>query len=355
MNIYICSTVRHLLFALLRAAHHTTDKHFILFFSDYQGVTLDAWRLDALSKNTKVVEVERASFRRRLNATIGGKIFYFLAMRNLAAPKMLQRALLTVLKEDSPELHSYFKSGKPAHLWLFNERNKMSRVFRLLTQQFSIIEDGQSNYYQFECPWWKRPLRLLLGRPVKFRSYGEDHRCQSIWVQTPDLLPQHIRHKGKKIDFLAGRISRQTITVLFGNEALMPEGGLIAILATQPLDRFAGVEIQDKLNIYLSVMEHLVNTSHTVLLKLHPSEELADYEPLLDKVTVIPGQIPLEAYLASSDAQPLVISLWSAAGLGFEDYCTRIQLSDDDHAAKLMNWISAPEMLTRTLEKKLPA
>ncbi len=46
LNIYVCSTVRHLLFALLRADLHREEPHHILFFADYQHTSLADWHLE---------------------------------------------------------------------------------------------------------------------------------------------------------------------------------------------------------------------------------------------------------------------------------------------------------------------
>jgi len=66
MNIYICSTVRHLLFALCRGSAGPHEQHHILFFADYQGASLADWNLADIPKNIHVYEMARADFRRRL-------------------------------------------------------------------------------------------------------------------------------------------------------------------------------------------------------------------------------------------------------------------------------------------------
>ena len=80
MNIYICSTVRHLLFALLKAAHSPNDDHNIVYFSDYQAAPLDDWSLSDIPDNIEVHEMNRRAFAADLRSTIDGRIFYRLSM-----------------------------------------------------------------------------------------------------------------------------------------------------------------------------------------------------------------------------------------------------------------------------------
>ena len=58
LNIYVCSTVRHLLFALLRSDLLKEETHHILFFADYQHTSLADWHLDSLP--VKVIEAHGA-------------------------------------------------------------------------------------------------------------------------------------------------------------------------------------------------------------------------------------------------------------------------------------------------------
>ncbi len=86
----------------------------------------------------------------------------------------------------------------------------MARLLRLLIRRFSLIEDGESNYRLQLCPWWKWPGRLLRGLPPRTRVLGEEASCEAIYALNPERLPERIRDKGRRIDFLEHAIRART-------------------------------------------------------------------------------------------------------------------------------------------------
>jgi len=342
------------LFALLRAAHRAGEQHRIVYFSDYQNAPLDHWNLAGLPASVRVFEARRSDVREQLSASMTGRLTSFLSMRTFSAPAFVKAHLLALLEPQLPELITELRNDSGGHLWLYNERNKMARLFRLLLPKFSIIEDGESNYQRIRCPWWKRPARLLQGRPTAYRCYGEDPRCTTIWVQHPERLPEAVRSKGKTIDFLDDRVASEMVVALFGSMARLDAGDTTAILATQPLEIFPGLNTADKQAIYRQIACHLQANGYRTLLKLHPAEDPADYAPVLEFAEAIPGKLPLEAMLVGTAAQLSVVSLWSAAGLGFDNHCSRIQLAADGQADEAREWKHDTSGLQDRLNKLLP-
>lgn len=359
LNIYVCSTVRHLLFSLLRADAHRDSQHHILFFADYQHTSLADWDLSHLPENIVVSELSREKFCDYLYSSLRGKLCYFLAMRGPRCPKLLLQPLYTLLAESNPVLASALVSGEISRLWLFNERNKMARLLRLLIRHFSLIEDGASNYRLLVCPWWKQPVRVLYGLPARCRVLGEEGCCDEIQVLHPERLPAPVRHKGTCIDFLDSPAAAALVDRTFRARNAIPPDTQQFIVATQPFG-IPGASTADKQDIYQRIVSYLQAQGLPVLLKVHPAEDASDYDFLDSSVTRIPGKIPLEAMLLGNLQPPVIVSIFSAAGMGLERYCRRIKLYEDGannalYAQTLKSWIANPKKLDEVLQQKLPA
>ncbi len=364
LNIYVCSTVRHLLFALLRADLHGEEPHHILFFADYQHASLADWDLASLPGNIVVREMSRGSVRQHMgNNGVRGKLCYFLAMRNWPAPEILRTPLRALLADSAPQLSAALNAARAGHrpprLWLFNERNKMARLLRLLIPRFSLIEDGESNYRLQLCPWWKWPGRLLCGLPPRSRVLGEEASCDAIYALNPERLPERIRDKGRRIDFLEHGSARAMMDRIFSGLTEIPRHTRQVIVATQPF-RIPGVSLADKQRVYDRIVSHLQARGRPVILKNHPAEDATDYAFLGDRVIRIPGKVPLEAMLPGNTGPLTVVSVFSTAGMGFERYCRRIRLcaeseSDALYLQTVRSWIAEPRKLDEVLQEKLPA
>lgn len=355
-NIYICSTVRHLLFSLLRASKLCEESHHILFFSDYQQTSLAEWDLRQLPGNIFVYDLARSEFRHGLGSSLRGRLCYLLAMRNIRAPALLLAPLRAMVARYTPPLSEQLATMQP-RLWLFNERNRMARLFRLLVNRFSLIEDGEGNYLLQMCRWWKWPGRRARGLPARSRVFGEEKRCDTIWVLHPERLPDRVRHKGRQIDFLDGPAARDLISRVFRDRAAIAGGVRQIILATQPFG-IPGVSKDDKQRVYGRIVNYLSAQGRQVVLKVHPAEDVRDYDFLGDRVIRVPAKIPLEAMLLGSASTQVVLSVLSTAGMGFERYCTRIKLCEDSaddalYFQTVQHWVAEPQLLDRVLKEKL--
>ena len=353
MNIYICSTVRHLLFALCRGSAGPHEQHHILFFADYQGASLADWNLADIPKNIHVYEMARADFRRRLESSIAGRLSYQWSRAMLSAPAWLRQPVIATLARSAPDLARDLLAAPPFTLWLFNERNRMARVFRLLTATFNIIDDGESNYLQHRLPWWKAPPRLLRGLPARYRCFGDNPRCGEIWVIYPERLAPLVRSKGQAINFLTNPGAVDIIRNVMGGHALPRMTQWSVILATQPLDVMAGIPLADKQKIYETIVASLENQGRDVVLKLHPAENKSHYAFLQGRVVFAPVKVPVEALILSASEAPVLLSVGSSAGLGFERFCTRVKLIENKDFATLRRWVKQPEELRAFLDENL--
>ena len=126
------------------------------------------------------------------------------------------------------------------------------------------------------------------------------------------------------------------------------------ILATQPLDVMAGIPLADKQIIYETIVTSLEHRGRDVVLKMHPAENAADYSFLHGRAVSAPAKVPVEALILSAIEAPVLLSVGSSAGLGFERFCTRIRLIDNKDFATLRRWARQPEELRALLDKSLP-
>jgi hypothetical protein len=358
MNFYICSTVRHLLFSLLKALNENNETHKILFFSDFQNTSLDAWDLSDLPNNIQVYEGNRRQFRERLTNNLRGKIFYFLAMRNAVAPAYFETAFNDTLRELHPDIAQSFQNARQRNLWLFNERNKMARVFRLINQDFCMIEEGSGNYHYFKKTWWRWPGRALLGRPINKLSFGEDKRCRKILVSYPDKVPPYVRHKAQQIDFLDTPKSKKLVRKMFAGTI---DFGIIAgsiVIATSPLDEIDNISKLQKLEFYKIMFETLSDMGMGSILKLHPRENPQDYESLAGSIYIAPEKLPLEIIIMLSDEPVTILSFFTSAGIGLEPYFNMVELcersdSEGYEIEKLFEWIDHPDRLKELIKSRL--
>jgi hypothetical protein len=354
VNIYICSTVRHLLFSLCRANHENQQQHHILFYADYQQASLSDWDFTHLPSNIHIYELSRREFRKQLKATRFGRLSYFFAMRQFPAPYWLHQPVSSTLKKLTPQLAQSMEAVPEFRLWLFNERNKMARVFRLLAPKFSDIEEGEGNYHEWSIPWWKAPARIMRGLPPGYRVFGDDPNCEEVWAIDPERLPPSIEGKSRQIDFLHGQDSLDLIAKIFGETGLATETNDAVILATQPLEKVPGVELEDKQQIYAQIVTYLQNQGREVILKIHPVENSVDYVFLADRTISTHGKLPIEAIVLGSKKPILIVSVCSTAGLGFEKFCNRITLCRAQEYRKAMPlWAKKPEALAVALDKNM--
>jgi len=353
MNIYICSTVRHLLFALCRANAERQEQHYLVFFADYQGASLSDWNLAELPDHIHLDIQSRKNFRSRLERSFIGRCAYQYSRTLWSAPAKLREPVIDTLMELSPALAARLGAEASFTLWLFNDRNRMARLFRLLSPNFNIIEDGESNYLQYAMPWWKWSARLLLGQTSRRRSIGDDPRCKEIWVNYPERLVPLLRQKAHAINFLGSDTAVALIKNIFAKNQLPAITSKSVILATQPVDGMATMPVEDKQKIYATIVSFVEKKGCQLILKLHPAEQASDYDFLAGRVVSAPAQVPVEALLLSATDRPTILSISSSAGLGFERFCSRIKLIENNDFVTIRRWARHPEELLTCLEESM--
>ncbi|MFA0357227.1 glycosyltransferase family 52 [Vibrio breoganii] len=325
------------------------ESHIILF-TDYQELDTNKFSTDSLPENIKVYFAERKQFKKQLNNSLWGKIALILSNQNFNCTSNIKLHLKNFIssKIDSPINTDFDK------LFVFNERNKMSRLFRLIFTEYNMIEDGVGNYLKISVPTLKKPFRALKNLPVSYWVFGEDRNCKCIYALNPEQLPDLVVNKGKKIDFINKNIDYNFLLKLFKVENNIED--LDFILATQPRSKRWLPNLKDE-DLYLKVYEKIINhkfTNRKMAIKPHPSEDLKLYTCRFSKINILPTDIPLELFLLASKSKVRVISLNSTAGKGFEDYCDRSTMFADGDmegfVRVISKWDDEPTLIEQDID-----
>ncbi|WP_028112620.1 glycosyltransferase family 52 [Ferrimonas kyonanensis] len=353
MEFYVCSTVRHLLFAVLRANARPQVQSHVVLFADYQGITPDLLDTEVLPDHIQVHLLSRRATSKLQSKTLTGTLFYFLAMRDLPAPARFRRHFCEQLASLSPALSRALLEADQPQMVLFNEKNKMARLFSRVVPQFSIIEDGEGNYRKLPVKTFKQLGRLLTGRTPSYKVFGESPRCRQVHLLTPERAPDSISHKAVKIDFLDPKEQSAMVLTLFRLTPPAHTGQREAVLSTQPIENIAGCGVAGKLTIYRTLIDALMAQGYQVYLKIHPAEDTDQYQEFAQRCTVLNAKVPLEAILLGMPSVIPAISILSAAGTGFEQHCHRLTLADTTLADTLGRWGSDPTRWQKALKQAL--
>ena len=194
-------------------------------------------------------------------------------------------------------------------------------------------ESGMNNYIELSVPAFKGFLRALTGMSARRQIWGEERWIDEIEVEMPDMLPQPVRHKARKMRFAdvlqsdQSGLIRDVVKLLAPSvdEIEIPHGS--ALMLTQPIDELGLCSTTEKQAIYGYLAEALSLRGFQVFVKNHPRER--SYS--LSGARNIPHGFPIEAWaLVHPDSFTLAIALHSAslAQTGAEFATRKIQLFD---------------------------
>ena len=355
--IYVCSTVRHLLFSL----YHSQDKDSniiskIVFFYDYQDVDPKTIDTCVLPKNIELVLVNRKSLVKHIKKSgFLGRYLLFCSLRNLSINKKNKNVLISLMKEHDNSLDFSHAIKK---LYLYNDNNKMSRLFRLLSSSYSMIEDGMGNYVEHVVnskP--KQLLRYLSKKNPKYHVFGERKQCDDIYAIHPEKLPKTVLHKGKKLVLSNNKTYASNVMRCFKFDKSFVLNKKTLIIATQPtLNILKGKLINSSFfhEIYDLIKSKSKSEGFEPVLKLHPKESESDYLFFKEKgVSFLSNKQPLELYLLSSTDPVNIISINSSAGIGMEEYCNIYKVIPDSEVSNFVDIISQLEKNKDSLREKI--
>ncbi|WP_332396178.1 hypothetical protein [Vibrio metschnikovii] len=334
MEIYICSTVRHLLFGLYKSLNSDSKAiSKIIFFHDYQGIDPEEINPELLPENIELILISRKSFVKYIksNGFFGKRILFF-ALRSWSISGKSKLRLARLMSEYNPQLNLTSEIKK---LYLYNDNNKMSRLFRLLSPYYSMVEDGMGNYVEHKIDSkFKQFVRYLTKKTPKKYVFGEQKQCNTIYAIHPEKLPNLVKHKGKKLVLSKNETVTKVIKSCFRlNESSRLDKKSI-IIATQPtFNKIKGKLIDKRFfyNIYDSIIQHSKVVGLNPVLKLHPKENEIEYLSFKEQgIKFLSSKLPLEIYLLSSTEKINIISINSSAGIGMEEYCNIYKIIPDE-------------------------
>lgn len=327
MEIYLCSTIRHLLFSLLKACSQPEKKQIIFMICDQQNIDENNFDKTTLPEHIDVIFIKRKTLRKKIYKGAKGQIIKLLANCNVQLPTKLQQKLSIKLFNEILGLTVSQAQLNSANLFLFNDRNKISRLFRLAFTQYSLVEEGFGNYRGSKLKTAEKIINRLILSKRKMRYFGDNKHCQSIYLLAPENAPQYIEHKVQQITFINNEMVNKYCLPFFKYSLKQQYQ---TILATQPLEATAV-----DLIAYQAVIKKLTDKNISVALKPHPSEDIYRYQTTFKNIEIIDGKIPLELIIFGAKDKANIISLYSSAGMGFEQYCNRCNLIKDNELSDL--------------------
>lgn len=352
-NLYICSTVRHVMLSVFHAV--TSNKYStIVLFNDYQNIPSTLISTSNLPSNIKIILASRDELTSEIKRKgIIGKFIIKSSMLGLRIPDFLKSSLISYIndykKNTLPDLGSY-------ELFVFNDDNKMSRLFRLLVPTYKMIEDGMRNYIEIpiHSPV-KKIFRQFKGYPSKTMIMGEKKECLEIHLLSPEKSPLTVKDKVKKLTLSKSGHAVEVVSELFQVDHYTNEKRTI-ILATQPTSKENALRFKDinfVKKVYQDIYKQAINAGYNVVLKLHPSEPKDDYNKLFRGVEQLPPKLPVELFLMLSDKKMGIVSLFSSVGMGLEEYCDVFQILKQEEIAETINTIASFEQNPAELDLRI--
>lgn len=344
MDYYLCSTVRHLLFSLLRSLKNTKKVSHIFMVTDQQNINSDNFDVACLPDNIKVHFIQRSQIRADLYCNIEGCILKVMALRNFSTTSKIRAHIHKRLFQDTLKLDLRFSDKN--NLFVFNDRNKMSRLFRLVFPCYDLIEEGMANYYEIELKKIEKILQIFNFNKRTKRYFGDDKRCKNIYLLSPEKSASSAKHKTVKIDF----INEQHIND-YGYKFFKyrKQEDFSCIIATQPYD----INGQD-LIIYKKLQKAFNENKLQFAVKPHPREDISYYKNKFPDTAIIESKIPLELIIFGSKKKCHIVSICSSAGIGFEQYCKKINLIKDhelDISKEIIrSWGLKPKLIDERIE-----
>lgn len=355
MDIYLCSTVRNLLFALLKGLSTPHKRSYLIMVTDQQHIDVDNYYPESLPKYIKVIFIKRADVNGYLRANSHGKLIKILAKFYLYTTPALQSHFKKILFTTLIPIKEDIKVLKNASLYLFNDRSKLARLLRLGFKEYAIIEDGLSNYRGVKFKLFEKIKHFLTFSKQKKRYFGDNSRCKFIYLLKAENAPQYLQKKIIKIDFIDPLLINKYCLAFFKADMLNEKPQYI--LATQPISIGAFSELGFDLCVYEKVLKYLQSKNISCVLKVHPREKLQRFRDRFPETQLIDSKIPLELILFNNKSRCNIISIYSTAGMGFEDFCRRITLIEDNEAENintiLAAWKSDAAQIERQIERKL--
>ncbi|GAB7219005.1 hypothetical protein VcTj87_08260 [Vibrio comitans] len=293
---------------------------------DQQNLDINNYNVSSLPSYIDVIFIKRKNVIKEIEDKKLGFIIRFFSMMNINTNRYFRKRISKVIFDKAIGV----ELDEDSKLVLFNDRSKMARLFRLAFKDYIVIEDGIANYFGSKNNYFQ-----ILFTLEKFRVIGSDNRCKKVLLLSPEKAPDSIKGKVSKISFINTKNVNEYLFPFYRVDA--PEVEFDCIIATQPV---SGLKSSKSLAIYSAVIDELIVTNQRFAIKVHPREIENYYKISLPNEIFIDSKVPLELMIFNSKIKVKIISIYSTAGLGFEDYCSRVTLIDEKDAKYMLNIIN---------------
>ncbi|MFA0077649.1 glycosyltransferase family 52 [Vibrio artabrorum] len=345
MDLYMCSTLRHFMFALLRASKNAEQNSLIIVILDQQGLDEKQFDLSTLPRSVSVKFVNRKLLLRRVYRGLLGFAHKLYATALISSTYFKRRTRKLVLEDELG-----FDQNTEISLFLFNDRNRLARLLRHLVNQYQVIEDGLSNYSGSPLS----AIERLFSINRQNRYFGDDVRCTNIFLLNKDSAPKAINSKVSTIDFVDTDIVNDFLLPIFKVDRSSLDHLPQVLIATQPISIAGMSKSEVTLKVYQEVVNKLKKDNISYQFKVHPRENEDKYREFFPMATFVDSKTPLELLLFSQRRKLNIVSIYSSAGMGFEKFCNRITLIDDEEAERqgeiYLKWSKSMNGVKRRLE-----
>lgn len=293
--------------------------------SDQQNIDENNFDPSCLPANVKIHFIQRQMIRTQLYQGVLGKLLKLVVIRNIKTTAAMRKHTHNILFKKTLGLNITYSPQN--ELILYNERNKISRLFRLAFAEYSMIEEGVGSYSSVKLKKSEKFIDTIFGNKRQYRHFGDDPRCKHLYLLTPSKGPKALQHKIRPIDFVDDNVIIKYGYKFFKYHA---QHNYAFIIATQPhvIEGF-------DLVIYQKLIQALDAKSIKFAIKVHPREDIECYKQAFPGIELIESKIPLELIIFGSTDKCRILSICTSAGTGFEKYCTRLNLLKDNELDSL--------------------
>lgn len=347
MNLYLCSTIRHILFALTKALNEPNRGHHLLVSVDQQNIKADDFNLNSLPPNIQFTFFKRDDLKKTVQSDVKGKMIWFAAQRQMKTTPKIRRYTQEIVFSKILNLNL---SLTDCDLYLFNDRNHVARLLRLGFESYFSIEDGLSSYGASKLKWHEKLSRKLSGSKIQQRYFGDDPRCREIYFLNIDKAPQELLFKAKLIDWIDFEQVQEYCFPVFGVDFTALKDMQPYIIATQPVSQGGLVDSGVDLKIYQAMVDELQSRGIQPSFKVHPREPIEKFQSFeAQGLRMLPAKVPLELLLLGQQEKVHIFSIYSSAGMGFERFCQRHTFLPEQYSDEIAHyasqWIQSPSML----------
>lgn len=347
MNFYVCSTVRHLLFSVLKSASEHEQENIIFMIIDQQDILPSSFNIHSLPQKTNVIFIERKEINNKLYFSFTDKLTKVIINNQIPLNEAIRKTLSNRFFFNVLDYPIHFDKISSGNLFLFNDRNKISRIFKSIFSDYSLIEEGLANYASKELKINEKIIRCLTNSKIKKRYFGDSRYCKSIYLLHPEKAPEDITQKVKPFTFINPDVISQYCIGFFK----IPDDKVPNyLLATQPIEKKELI-----FEVYDRIIKHCQNHSIQISIKPHPAEDINQYAKAFPNISIIDNKVPIELIIFGSTEKTNILSIFSTAGIGFEKYCERTNLIKDHELQQIDSILQEWEMDINTLNTRINA